>query len=104
MSDKVKLENTSDAAVYLPHRPGKDEAFANDMTIVPRAKREETTEAATGEKHVRKVFGTAEMDVALWDRVKKDKAVVTLLSRGSLRVAGSSGPPPEAATAGGPRK
>lgn len=94
----VKLENTSDAAIYLPHTPEKDGAFGNDMTSVPRTKKEESTDDSTGQKTIKKTVGAAEIPQEVWERLRKNKVVATYLSSGRLRVAGSSGPPPESAT------
>lgn len=101
MSNMVKLENTSDAAIYLPHTPGDKEPFSNDVTIIPRAKREESVNEKTNEKSVKVTLGSGEIPQEVWDRVKKNKVVATYLSSGRLRVAGSSGPPPESATPNG---
>lgn len=105
----VKLENTSDAAIYLPKLQAEVEVdgkrttpFDNETVIVPRAKRLETTDEKTGEKKSKIELGTAEVEDDVWTRLKKSKVVASYLSSGRLRVAGSSGPPPEpVAPAGG---
>lgn len=105
----VKLENTSDAPIYLPRLQGevviegkKVTPFDNDTIIVPRCKRLETTDEATGQKHMRTELGTAEVADDVWERLQKNKVVTSYLSSGRLRVAGSAGPPPaHAAPAGG---
>jgi len=92
----VKLENTSDAAIYLPvveTTPEGKPLFSNDLVIIPRAKREETTNETTGEKKVKVTVGSASIDEAAWAMVKGKRAVMTYLESGRLRVAGSSGPP-----------
>lgn len=101
---KVKLENTSDAAIYLPlveFDAQKKPIYSNKFATVPRQKKEEILEEATGEKHTRTTFGTVEVDAEQWDRLKQDKVVMTYLSSGRLRVAGSAGPPPAASPPAG---
>ena len=101
---KVKLENTSDAAIYLPlveFDAQKKPVYSNKFATVPRQKKEEILEEATGEKHTRTIFGTVEVDAEQWDRLKQDKVVTTYLSSGRLRVAGSAGPPPAASPPAG---
>jgi hypothetical protein len=104
----VKLENTSDAAIYLPRLQAECEVdgkkktpFDNDTINVPRAKRLETTDEKTGEKRTKVELGTAEVDDEVWARLKKNKVVLSYLSSGRLRVVGSSGPPPEPVTSAG---
>jgi hypothetical protein len=105
----IKLENTSDAPIYLPKlQPEavvdgkKVTPFDNDIVIVPRAKRLESTDEKTGDKRVSTVLGTAEVEDDVWTRLKLNKVVATYLSSGRLRVAGSAGPPPApAASVGG---
>lgn len=101
---KIKLENTSDAAIVLPVvelDPQNKPLYSGDFVTVPRQTTETLVEESTGEKHPRKVPGTAEIDSEAWERLKKDKVVATYLSSGRLRVAGSAGPPPAASPSAG---
>lgn len=101
---KIKLENTSDAAVYLPIvdlDPQKKPVYSGKFVTVPRQKKEELTDAVTGDKRTRTTFGAAEIDDAQWERLKQDKVIATYLSSGRLRVAGSAGPPPAASPPAG---
>lgn len=96
---KIKLENTSDAAIYLPIvdlDPQKKPVYSGKFVTVPRQKKEELTDEVTGDKRTRTTFGAAEIDDAQWERLKQDKVIATYLSSGRLRVAGSAGPPPAA--------
>jgi hypothetical protein len=100
---KIKLENTSKAAIVLAiteTSPEGKEIFSGDQVTVPRFKVEEFEDAA-GEKHTRTIFGTAEVDSEAWEKLKKNKVVATYLSSGRLRVAGSAGPPPAASPPSG---
>jgi hypothetical protein len=101
--NKVKLENTSPAAIVLPlldKTPDNKLIFSQDTVTVPRLTVEEFEDAA-GAKHQRKVFGVAEIAAEQWDRLKKDKVVMAYLESGRLRVAGSAGPPPAASPSPG---
>ena len=101
---KIKLENTSDAGIYLPLvdlDPQKKPVYSGKFVTVPRQKKEELTDEATGDKRTRTTFGAADIDDAQWERLKQDKVVMTYLSSGRLRVAGSAGPPPAASPPAG---
>lgn len=101
---KIKLENTTKAAINLPvteTTPEGKEIFSQDFVTVPRLKVEETTDEVTGAKRQRTIFGTAEIDAAAWEKLKKNKVVAAYLKQGNLRVAGSAGPPPAASPPAG---
>ena len=109
--ETVKLENHSNAPVYLPHRPApvakgeKGEPYEADFTIVPRQRREDVEPQRKGEeKTFRNVPGTAEISAEFWGRLEKDRVVAAYLSAGRLRVVGSSPPPASAPSAGGKPK
>lgn len=96
---KVKLENTSDGAIYLAIPGSKEKPSTGDFVNVPRCVKTESVDEKTNEKRTKTVVGTAEVDSEVWDQLKKNPVVTAYLSSGRLRVAGSAGPPPAPADA-----
>lgn len=89
MAKNIILENTGDAAIYLPVKPEE-----NEVLIIPRATKTKVEEKGTGESHFVKTPGRAEIDSDVLEALKKkSKVVTTYFSTGMLRVVGS-GPPP----------
>lgn len=87
----VKLENTTDAAIYLP-------ITMEETLTVPRAVKTIVRNEETGETTTKKTMGSASIDEARLEALKKNKVVAGYFAQKHLRVVGS-GPPPDASTA-----
>ena len=88
MAKKVIIENTGEAAVYLPV-----DAANQETLIVPRAVKEKIEDKGSGEARFVSRPSRVEVDEDVLARLQKSKVVAAYFSTGRLRVVGS-GPPP----------
>jgi hypothetical protein len=94
MSQKVRIENTTDAAIYLP--VGANHA----VVIIPRAVKKKVHDEKTGDDHMVTTNGAGEVDSEqLAEFRKTNKIAASYFADGHLKEVGS-GPPPNSSSQG----
>ena len=93
----MKLENTSDANIYLPRT-------AEEAYTLPRAIQSVVTDPKTGDSRKITSYTAVEVDDEVIKNLReKNRVVAGYFAKKILRVVGS-GPPPDAAAVGGKAK
>lgn len=93
----MKIENTSDAAVYLPKTLEESYTF-------PRAIKKQVADPKSGDSRIVTSYTAVECDDEVIKNLReKNKVVAGYFARKVLRVVGS-GPPTDASTPGGKAK
>ena len=85
------VENTTDAAIYLPLMRGKDDP---DTVMVPRAVKQKVRDEKTGDDHVATTNGSKQVDSDQLAQLRENNKVVAgYFANGRLKEVGS-GPHP----------
>jgi hypothetical protein len=90
----MKIENTSDAAIYIPRT-------MEEAITVPRAIKETVTDSKTGDSRILTKYTQVDVPDEIIENLRKNNKVVAgYFTKKTLRVVGS-GPPLDASAPGG---